>query len=441
MSEESGLPVAGKSSATSPMRQRLQIVGYSAGAGIAGKVVQFFGLTYLAMLVTPADYGLFAILQIIIMGVSSIASSSFAFASNKSAAHLSHNSGNLDFTSVLTVIFRGKIRQFAVIVLLNTVLVPVLFTILASGHFTPILILLGATSSVLVFTDMFVGALAGYGSYKKTGLIEGARAAFSGAMVLLLGVIYGYIGAAFGLFALDLAIVAFATSIVISHRRDENIDGLKTGEHRKIVVSGLTSNALAQIGNWLLVWLIQTGFGLAGVAVYAVANRFATLVLLAPAYLSKNMLGEMHRSNALGQSHESKRLIQFYVAIVTALGVGASAVAFVVLRYGFTDLTARFNDLQVVLVVLLAATVLRAVATSLGIVCVARNLLRVWVWSDAVALLILTLTCVAAVLWQAALPWVLAGLAVSNFGCLLFRLLALNRDVRQEGTVPVQVAA
>jgi O-antigen/teichoic acid export membrane protein len=433
--------MSGKASSTSTLRQRIQIVGYSAGAGIAGKVMQFFGLTYLALLVTPDSYGLFAILQIIIMGVSSIASSSFAFAANKSAAHLANMSVDLNFTSILTIIFRGKCPLFIFIIFINSVLVPILFTILAGGRFTPWLILLGAMSSVLVFTDMIVGSLAGFGSYKKTALIEGARGAFSGVMVVLLGSAFGYVGAVFGLFALDFVIVTIAAVVVIVHGRDKNIEGLRTGEHKAIVLSGLTSNSLAQVGNWLLVWLIQTSFGLSGVAVYAVANRFATLVLLAPAYLSKNMLGQMHRGNVLGNARESRRLIQFYVTTVTALGLSASVIAYAVLQFGFTDLTAKFNDLKIVLIVLLVATVLRAIATSLGIVCVARNLLRTWVLSDAIALLIFSLACVTfAVVLQLNLPWVLVGLALSNLTCLAFRLFALAYNVREEGKAVVTVA-
>lgn len=426
------LPIRFQKSPPLAFQRRLKIVGYSAGGGLAGKLVQFLALTYLALIISPAEYGLFAILHVLVMGVSSIASSSLAFASNKAAANMVTLDPALRFLSVISVIVTARSKQFALLLGLNVTLIPSLYFLLSGGRFSWVLPIFGAFTVAIVFTDMLVGAMAGFGSYKKTGLFEGVRAAVSGGIVLSLGAIFGYIGAGFGLFAIDLIIAIWVACAVFRHRHDPKRIELRTANEGRLVSAGITSNTFAQMGGWLLVWVIQANFGLAAVAVYAIANRFATLVLLAPAYLSKNMLGEMNRLRAPGNHKEFVRLTHFYVMTVGAMSLAASVLAWIALPALFSNLTTLYEGLTSTLLVLLVATVLRAVATCLGVICVAQEQLKTWVLSDLIGLISLVVACLGSVYLETNLAGLVAGVAVSNLTILMFRLVSLIKQARAE---------
>lgn len=410
-------------------KRHLKVVAYSAGIGVASKFVSFVGLTYLALLVTNDTYGLFSILQLLITGISSIASSSLAFAANKSASLLREDPRSFTVPEMVAIIFRSKARMFGAVMLLTVVLIPVLFTILSGGRFTPFLILVGLLSPVIVFADALVGALAGFGRFRAAALVEGGRAVTSGAGVLLLGLTLGYIGAGFGLFLLDVVIVIGIVIVVRLQRNNSATHGVAPEEKSAVVGSGIASNLLAQIGNWVLYGLIQATFGLGGVAALGVANRFAALVLLAPTYIIKNFLGELNASYARKDPIESLRLIRSYIVIVGVLAIGAAIAAFAIMEIFFGDLADRYDNLHMIMVVLLAAAVLRAVSTALGVVCVSREMFRTWVISDAIALVALLVACAITIPTGAGLAVVLCGMVFANLTCVIFRQWRLHVDI------------
>ena len=73
----------------------------------------------------------------------------------------------------------------------------------------------------------------------------------------------------------------------------------------------------------------------------------------------------------------------------------------------------KYQGLFVVLAVLIAATIGRAVSNSLGVICVARQQLSAWIASDALFLIVLLGGC-----------WLVAGLSLSLDGLLMCMLLA-----------------
>lgn len=405
---------------------RLRLVGLSAGAGIAGKLVQFGALTFLALILSQDDYGRLAILQALILGISSIASSSFAFASNKAAATLLGLGSVSTLGDALAAVLRGRLWAIPIVVLANFALLPVLYRMIAGSWMPVHLLPLGALSAAVVITDTALGVVAGFGRYKIAGSADGSRAALAGATALALAAPFGVTGAAYGLVAVDAIAAASVIVYVLSRRSERLTRGVVVESHRNVTLSGLASNTLAQLGNWLLLFVVQSAGGLAGVGAYSIANRFASLVLLATGYLNRNMLGDLARVVAMSDPSALTRALRFYLLAVLGIASAASLGAFLSLPLVFHGVAEGYPDSVPLLGVLLAATIIRACATYLGIVCVAFHHLRSWILSDVAGFLVLVASLLFVLIDSSSLLGIGVSLIMSNAACLVYRVAALS---------------
>lgn len=405
---------------------RIRLVGLSAGTGIAGKLVQFGALTLIALILSQSDYGQLAIVQALILGVSSIASSSFAFASNKAAAKLSNVGRDASLGNAVAIVLRGRLRSFMIVVLSNFVLLPILYRLIAGAWMPTEMLLLGALSASVVVTDTALGVVAGFGRVKIAGLADGVRAAAGGVTTLALAIPFGVAGAAYGLVAVDTIAAGWIVVYVLRRRSDQFLRTFEIEPHSSVTVSGLASNTLAQLGNGLLLFAVQSVAGLAGVGTYSIANRFASLVLLSTGYLNRNMLGDLARVAERADSAATARALRFYFLTVLGLSSFASVIAFLALPLVFPGVAASYPDSVPLLGILLMATVIRACATYLGIVCVAFHHLRTWILSDLLGFLVLAGVLIMALYDSSTLLGIGISLVVSNSACLTYRIVALS---------------
>lgn len=424
---------------------RLRLVGVSASTGIAGKLVQFLALTLVALTLHQDDYGRLAIVQALVLGVSSIASSSFAFASNKAAAALAVQGTVHDLPGALVVVLRNRFLSFAIVALVNAVLIPVLYAVISGAWIPAELLPIGALSAAVVIVDAAVGAVAGFGRYKTSSAVDGLRAATAGAATILLALPFGLIGAAYGLVLVDVGCAVVVLAYVAVHRRASRLLHIRAEMHGRVTASGLASNSLAQLGNWLLLFIVQATGGLAGVGSYSIANRFASLVLLATGYINRNMLGDIARVVERGGHGGTRSALRFYLTVVFGIAVVASVVALVALPVVFPEVADSYPEAAPILAVLLVATIVRACATCLGIVCVAFSYLRVWISSDVSGFVALGGALIVTLVVDPTLPWIAASLVFSNFAVLAHRWIALSRkqwrpasDGREDIDVSVQ---
>ncbi len=403
------------------------MVAVSSGFGTGGKLLQFAALAFLATQLIPAEYGRFSILQILLFGMASIASSSFAFAANTRAADIVSANPGVAFSTVLRAVAADNRIFYAGIAVFGAMAFPALYLVLSGGLLpTPSIAALGATCSAIVITDTFIGVASGTGRVMTSACLDGVRGAGSAAALTASALFLPAVWTSAGLVVVEIVLASVAI-LMMSRRsaaRDASRVVMPSGPVG-VVRAGVAANAAAQLGTWALVWGVQMVGGLEAVGAFALANRFATLVLLAPAFLSKNMLGALRRDRLTG-TEQKGNLLGFYVTIVScgsvigagiAVGVGAS---FPMFRGTYVD----FLDLLVVLAV---AAILRAVATSLGVICVSRDLLKTWVLSDIAALLVLLMAVGVALVFSAGLVPLLSGLVASNSTALVWRAVGLRR--------------
>lgn len=409
------------------LSHRVRLVVYSSGSGVVGKIGQFLGLTFLAFFFSNEEYGRLAVLQIVIMGVSTIVGSGLALAANKSAAAVLVGDPELPLRHIIAFVLVAYAPKLVLAALINCVFVPILFSVL-SGEAPAISIqVLALASSCIVLIDVLAATMAGAGKYKNSSLVDGVRGLGSGIFALALGVPFGYVGAGFGLLVADLALALWLAGLLVRGRKDRRKYSILVPKLNAVVGSGILSSSFTQISNWLVVFGIQSGFGLSGVGLYSVANRFATLALIVPGYLSKNMLGEIGKHFEARETKARKSAISFYILTTLGFALLACLGAVAAVMLGFDGLVQKYPGLMTVLIILLVGTCFRALATSLGVVCVAQSQLKAWIWSDAAALVITGLGVLTVTVLEGPLPLLLLTVVVGNAASMLVRFGAVHR--------------
>ncbi|MBD8704729.1 hypothetical protein [Frigoribacterium sp. CFBP 13712] len=428
----------------------------AAASGLAGKGVQFVALTTLALVVSPTEFGLFSLVQATVFGVASLSSSAFAVSAAASAARrrtATEGAGGAARESPLVAFaeaVRGRKRWFGVVALADGAVVSVGLSVVY-GH--PELALaafaVGLAAGGITVTETFVGVLAGSGRTVSTAVVDGSRGLVSGLLAVAGGLWAGALGAAVGLVLLDAVVALWVLAAIARCSRRPGVEALlgsrpassagvtagvtaaSTGD-RGVTLTGLAAASAGQIGPWVVLWALQMVGGLEAVATFAVANRFAALVLLVPVYLGKNMVGRLVIDPRSGRS--PLRADRF-VAIVGAVCLACALIAGVVQWGAAGLLTDRYPGVVVAGVVLLAAAVVRGVATALSMVCAARGHLRVWLVSDLVA----TAASVAVCLVAVSAPgvgdpqlWLMASVLIGAVVCALVRAARLVRRPRSD---------
>ncbi|MCA5922365.1 hypothetical protein [Curtobacterium oceanosedimentum] len=356
---------------------------------LLGRGAQFAVLAWLALLVTPADYGRFASLQVLVLGVASITASTMGASANASTARAVRN-GVESFPVLVLMLLRARRRALLGNLLVSAVAVPVGARLVVGNQdgALPVLVLTGVMSAALPLGEMVVAVLAGSGRYRTASWVDAGRAVAGATLALLLGTTAGPWWAVVGLLAVDAVVAVLLLGLAASRswtagvELQEDVSGSIAA--REGLAAGLTANLLGQAANWSVLWAIGILGGPVGLGVYGVALRFASVVTLAPQYFGKTVIGQLAAPDP-GRNHWTPRSFVGMLAVLSVVGSGAAAV---VLVTAFPGLVARYDGLWGTLAVVLTAASLRAVLIGLGQVCVARRLWRTWVVADGVSFVV-----------------------------------------------------
>lgn len=406
------------------MRRILGLIAYSSGLGVLGKLVQFLALAVVAFVLSPAEYGYFAIVQIALFGVASIASSSFGIAANLTAGATDVAEQTHLLRDAAALVARGRARTLLVAATAGAVVTPALISVSSARPVEPWMFAVGLMGTGVVVVEMFLGALAGYGRVRTVAIFDAVRGAGSGAAALAGAALGGVVGAAFGLLLIDVAIAIFVVSITILHAH--TVVRPVAVLDRQTLSFGVAANTVAQVTQWLLVTTIQLILGPAAVGAFALANRFATLVLLPATFLTKNLLGELSRVRRAGGIPALRRTAAQAATSILGISIAGSGIATLVALTVFGSLTAGYEGFTVALGILLIASSLRAVATALGVACIAAGRRVAWLLSDVAALAVFAGAAFLTGAKEAGIGELLMWFAFSNGVTLAVRVIALS---------------
>ncbi|MET3452141.1 hypothetical protein [Curtobacterium sp. 1544] len=350
-----------------------------------GRGVQFLALAAMALLVSPADYGRFTTLQVLVLGLASIAGSTMGTSANAIAARAAR-AGTRDVRPILASLLIGRRRVLVLNALVSVVAVPVGYAIVVElPTATDVFALagFGLLSAVLPLGETVVAVLAGTGRYRTASWTDAVRAVVGAGLALVLGMTAGPWWAVVGMLSVDGVIAAVAVVVTLTAVRSGAVPE-PVADPRAGLLAGFSANVMGQVTNWIVLWAIGAVGGAAGLGVYGVALRFASIVTLAPQYFGKTVIGQ------LAAPDPSKNLWtpRSFVAMLGALSVSGSAASLGLLVVVFPALAERYDGLVVMLSAVLIATSLRAVLIGLGHVCVARGHWRTWVLADATSLVV-----------------------------------------------------
>lgn len=354
---------------------------------IGGRGGQFLMLTLLATFVTPAQYGHFVVLQSLVVGTASILGSTSAVTVNAATSRVP-GAQDIPVLVMVPVMLRGRLRVLTIGAICASVIVPA-GVVLVTGVWPTAtelvgLAALGLGSGALPVGDAVVAVVAGSGRYFGASVVDatralvGATASFSGV------VLFGPIGGGFGLILADLALLAvIAAAAVAAGRWGPPVD-ISVAPPREGMVAGIIANITGQASAWILLFGIQLVGGPGALGVYGLANRFASVVTLAPVYFGKTVIGQLREDAPADRRWSSKG----FLIMLAGVSVVAAVLAFTVLVLGFPNLIHAYTGLLPVTVTMLAATVLRALLIGIGYICVARRRWRTWVVADLVSLIV-----------------------------------------------------
>ncbi|MBT1624264.1 hypothetical protein KK101_16335 [Curtobacterium flaccumfaciens pv. oortii] len=406
------------------LRRTTQLVLVTLPA-FGGRGVQFIALAVMALVVTPADYGRFATLQVLVLGLASITSSTMGASANATAARAARF-GLHGVRPILSMLLAVRRRTLIVNALVSAVAIPAGYAIVVGAPADKLLALvaIGLLSAALPVGETVVAVVAGTGWYRTASWIDAGRAVVGAGLALLLGVFAGPWWATVGLLSADVALALIAVVVAATSRHGavvESSHGARDG-----LVAGITANVLGQVANWVVLWAVGAVGGAVGLGVYGVALRFASVVTLAPQYFGKTVIGQLAAPDPT-KNHWTPRS---FVGMLAVLSVMGSAVAVGVLVIAFPALLDRYEGLMGMMVGVLVATSFRAVLIGLGHVCVARRRWRTWVLADATSLLVTVVGVLVALAGPSGVPGattVVLASAVANLAGIATRLRGLSR--------------
>lgn len=408
-----------------------RLILYSSGLGLLGKLVSFGAFTMLAIVLVPDAFGQFSVVQMIITGAAAITSSSYAMAANSGVAHLVGSGMHLTYAQAISYSIHGLVKHITIASILTIALIPALYLLIMGGEFSSWIIGIGIASISLIISDICVGALAGLGAVRTSSLLDALRSLFRGSNALLFGILFGPVGAAWGLLIFDgaLSIIAVTVALRINQSKDarsiQNVFRLQV----RTIYAGVTSNSIAQIGNWTMLAAIQGTMGLAAVGLYAIAGRFAALVLLVPGFLSKNVLGELGRLLAANRLESFKTIVKKYVLGVLIVSIALSVAAFGVIVLSQDRLFPEYQNLALIVLILSIGAAIRASATANGVVLVSLQSRRTWIVSDLIATVASLVWIGISVYQEWSLEYLILSSILSAGVCLGIRILSTSRSI------------
>jgi len=354
---------------------------------IGGRGGQFLMLTLLATFVTPAQYGHFVVLQTLVVGTASVLGSTSAVTVNAATARVP-GVRDLPVLVIVPAMLRGRLRALAVGAVCAMVIVPA-GVVLVTGIWPTVrelilLAALGLGSGALPVGDAIVAVVAGSGRYLGASMVDATRALVGAAAAFFGAVTFGPIGGGIGLIVGDLALTVVMVTAATATGRWEPPIGFGLAPPREGMVAGVIANITGQAAAWVLLLGVQLVGGPAALGIYGVANRFASVITLAPVYFGKTVIGQL-RDDAPADDRWSSKA---FLGMLAGISVGAAALAYTVLVFGFPNLISTYAGLIPVTIALLAGTILRALLIGIGYICVARRRWRTWVVADVVSLIV-----------------------------------------------------
>lgn len=368
---------------------QIRLVGVSlAGAGL-GKVAIFAALTALAWVTPTVAFAVFAAQWLAVQSIAGIFTSS---AANSTASYSAREA--LQQSGLRTQDLRLPSR-FALRGGLAGALTLAPATHLLTGQsWDPALVGIGLGIGAIVYLDGLLGVLAGKGSSSQVAVIEASRGLFAVPTVLLLATSVGPTAAVAGLVGVDAVIGASLTIRAFCAKSQEI--GVPSAPHAhnadsgamRIARAGTFANLVTQAGLYGFNAILSHGYGLAALAAFSVANRFASLAILLPTMLTKNMLGLLTRS-AMQDGDRYARELRRYITHVVLLAVLAGAAAVAASLTIFGSLFEKYPLATTLLAIIVLASIPSAIGSALGIACVVKGNLKTWVFSDVAFMAIL----------------------------------------------------
>lgn len=417
---------------TALIRRVVRLVVVSAPS-FAGRGVQFLVLAALAGVLTPVEYGRFAVLQMVLLGTASIVGSTTGSAVNTAAARMTRTQATHPLV-VFTTLLRARRR-----VLLGNALVSAAVVLVGNALLTgrvpepgmwPVAAI-GLASGALPVGEAFVAVLAGSGRPLAGAVVDSFRAIAVAGAAFVGGALAGSVGAAAGLVVGDvLLLVVLLVAVRVSGARPVPLRADQPSA-REGVVAGITANVLGQIASWIVLGAVHIVGGPVGVGAYGVATRFASVVTLAPVFFGKTVVGEL-AAPVPGRSQWSSRSFVGVLAVLSVIGSGASLL---VLLIGFPGLIDRYPGLVPVTAAVLLATSVRAVLIGVGNVCIARRQWRTWVVADAAGVIVVALGVGLVLLLGGGVVAVVTASAAGFAAGVLVRAVSLARTTRRRMAV------
>jgi hypothetical protein len=410
----------------------VRLVAVSAPS-FAGRGVQFLVLAALAGVLTPTEYGRFAVLQMVLLGTASVVGSTTGSAVNTAAARMTRTQATHPLVVVVTLLHARRR------VLLGNALISAAVVVVGSSLLTgrlpgpgmwPVAVI-GLASGALPVGEALVAVLAGSGRPLAGAVVDSIRAVVVAGAAFGGGALAGSVGAAAGLVVGDVVLVGVLVAAVrvAGVRRVPLAPGQPTAHDG--LVAGVTANVLGQIASWIVLGAVHLVGGPVGVGVYGVATRFASVVTLAPVYFGKTVVGQL-AAPVPGRSQWTPRSFVGMLAVLSVLG---SAVSLLVLLVGFPGLVDRYPGLVPVTVAVLVATSVRAVLIGVGNVCIARRQWRTWVVADAAGVVVVALGVGLVLLVDGGLVAVVMASAAGFAAGVLVRAVSVIRTARRTAVV------
>lgn len=404
------------------MRKHINFAVKSIGPPFSGKLVQFGILTWLALIMSPTQFGQFSALQIVVVGIGSIFGSTLSLAGNRFA---SQHRANLATTRLVGLGARRYQRELLMALTTGSVLAPLLYSWVSSAPVIPQFAILGVAVLCSTTTDLLLATLAGSGRFWIASYVEGGRVIANSLLAFLGGTAAGAPGAVAGLFGADviLALAVLCCALFTVAKTPLAAQAERSSAPTRF---GIASNLLGQAQQWILIFLLQRTQGFESVALYAVANRFATFAILIPGYLTRNALARLNLSLS-NRDGRFAPLARRYLSGVLVLALGCAVIAWAAPLLAFREIHLRYPTIGQVAAVLCLAAVFQALSNSLGVICVSQRRWKLWLFSDLSATC--TVLIIGVVCWiaQGGIIGLLFGLAAGNAVCGSVRLTSLWR--------------
>lgn len=387
------------------------------GGGI-GRLGYFVGLTLLAWLVSPESFGRFSALYASLQVIMGVVGSSSSVASTRLAANFTSATGPT----------RRVLRVPLAFGVLGGVIggawLPWAYALLTGEPPELKTALVGCAVFLSVSCDGVLGAHAGNRRYRLVSSCEALRGALAMVSVLFT--------ASLGPHAVVLGILACEGAVALGlwlfAPRASTEPPLRRAKIRlalAVAVTGMASVALAQVASWSLNYAISSRFGVAQMAAYNVANRFATFALVLPTLLTRNMLGRLSSLVASGGHARFSSEVYKYLWVAIALALSGGLFALLLSWWPMGPLFMKYEHARWFLVVLIVAAIPSAVGSALGVVLVSLDMRRVWLLSDFVLAMVTLMTLLILVSVNSSVVAILWALPAGQFAGTAVRMISL----------------